>query len=349
MRCTALYNDVINSGIFNDISKKNLLLWLNGKDLARRAHVFIGTKCSYRCVFCYGNTKRSEDFYNYDDIVSYMDFLRDYGMTDIEITGGEPTEFSEIYKLVKNASDMFDNITIISNGSASVDMYKRLSEYVNEFLFSLHGYDEKSHMTITRNRESWKNIHNAIKACSERIIRINTTICRYNYNNLLEHARHVISLEIPNIRAVNYLPMNSWDDALTIHDYSVPYFWYYETLSDAVLEFENNTPNIELSIRYIPFCAVKKNIKKYVKTHIHHAIDHYDWAQELDGKTPHLELLDKNRNESIVNSILQKRKILYSKFTSCSVCKDRDLCDGFQNKQIEREYEYKEKYKQYFS
>ena len=29
-------------------------------------------------------------------------------------SGGEPTEFSEIYKLVKNASDMFDNITIIS-------------------------------------------------------------------------------------------------------------------------------------------------------------------------------------------------------------------------------------------
>lgn len=341
---TEMLNNTINSGVFNDVSKYSVLSWLSKHKLATRAHVFIGTRCSYRCVFCYGNERRNLDFLSYNDIISYMNFLKEYGITDVEITGGEPTEFPDIYQLVQYASSLFDKVVIITNGSASVDTYKKLSEYVTEFLFSLHGYDEKSHIQITGNKDSWKNIHRAIQACSERIIRVNTTICKYNYKNLYEYAQHIVSLNIPNLKAINYLPMNSWDDAISIRDSSVPYYMYYNTLKDSILFLKNYIPDVIISIRYVPYCVVSKDLMKYVKTHIQHAIDTYDWAQELDGVHTRYDIIHNNRVQNVTEAILQKRKILYSKFKFCSDCSYRDICDGFQTNQLTREYPYIQEY-----
>lgn len=308
------------------------------KKHARRGHVFLGYPCSYKCAFCYGNVSRAlHPFISKDSIIEYLKFIKAYGILDVEFTGGEPTIYPEndFLDILKFSKENFEKISIISNGCADLKYYRKLGEFADDFVFSLHGYDMLSHEKITGVAGSWKKINDAISGC-EKPVRINTTICRYNYEYLFEHACHV-SKNFSNIIAINYLPANSWDESMAIEDASVPYEKYSWQLAYSIMRI---CKDVKISIRYAPFCAFPEHIRPYVMGHVHHMYDAYDWNQELDGKTIYPEYLEHEYGFFSVAKIREKRKSLYRKFKFCVDCKYFHVCDGFQKNQIEREFPY---------
>lgn len=306
--------------------------------LTRRAHVFLGTKCSYKCAFCYGNNKRNIEFIKFDNIIKYIDFLYAYGINAVEYTGGEPIECNYILDVVKYVKEKYNlHQSIITNGSGDIDLYKKLYNLgVKDFLFSLHGYNKSSHEKITGILGSWDKINNVMKELQKNDItlRINVTICEYNYNNLIEQLLYIIE-NYPKVFMINYLPMNSWDNAIIRHDISVPYKLY----TDSFIELYKITKkyNIKMAIRYIPFCAVNKSLWPCIYNHLQHAYDIYDWNQELDGKNIYSEYLQHPYGYYTLQSILNKRKSLYVKFNFCTCCENFYICDGYQKNQIIRE------------
>lgn len=321
-------------------SKEKMLEPFKGKLQATRAHVFLGTKCSYHCKFCYGNGKRDAEFFPIEQVKEYIDFLYRYGIDEIEYTGGEPTECSYLPELVEWVRDTYNmRQCIITNGSGENyhDLYLK---GVEEFLFSLHGFNKESHNFITGKYDAWEKINKSMKeveSFQSALLRINVTICKYNYLFLEEQAKYIID-NFPTVFQVNYLPMNSWDEATKYEDISVPYDEYATILDKAVKVIRNNPfRRTRIAIRYIPYCKLSEDLHPYIYTHIHHAYDDYDWNQELDGRTIRYTYLDKPYGYYTVPSILNKRKSLYTKFDTCLKCNKFHICDGFQTNQLKRE------------
>ena len=244
----------------------------------------------------------------------------------------------ELEYILKIARNLFKKIAIITNGSAPLYYYKKIDRYIDEYLFSLHGYDEESHEKITGIKSSWERINNIIKWCdaNNKFIRINCTICKYNYTNLDIHAKYVID-NIKNVHSINYLPANSWDDAIANGDFSVPFYEYSEKIKEAINIIDDKCI---VSIRYVPFCVFSPDMRKYIKGHLQHMHDKFDWNQELDGKTIYNNYLKYNYGFFSLDSILKKRESLYAKFDFCMKCDCRNICDGFQKNQIQREIKY---------
>ena len=321
-------------------STEKMLEPFKGRTQARRAHVFLGTKCSYHCKFCYGNGERNEDFYPLERVKDYIKFLHEYGIEEIEYTGGEPTECSYLPELVEWVSETYGmRQCIITNGSG--DNYRELYlKGVTEFLFSLHGYNKESHTFITGRYDAWEKINRSMKEVEgfvDGLLRINVTICKYNYLFLEEQAQYIID-NFPTVFQVNYLPMNSWENATKYEDFSVPYAEYVDRLERAVGIIRSNPyRRTRIAIRYIPYCKLPEFLHPYVYDHIHHAFDDYDWNQELDGETIHFEYLSKSYGHYMISSILNKRKSLYTKFDVCLLCDKFHICDGVQRNQLKRE------------
>ena len=309
------------------------------KSLSRRAHVLLGTKCSYHCKFCYGNGKRENSFFDEKDVKNYINFLHEYGIRELEYTGGEPTECDYLLDMVRYVHETYHmKQSIITNGSGTESLYANLYEAgISEFLFSFHGYDETSHEKITGVKGSWRKINDTIKIVQnfeQSLLRLNVTICKYNYKNLEQQIEYIVQ-NFKRLFMINYLPMNSWDNSILYQDISVPYKYYTDMLM-RVLSYVKKY-NIKMAIRYIPYCVLNKELHPYVYNHIHHAYDEYDWNQELDGVTIHKEFLNHPYGYYTIPSILNKRESLYVKFKSCLSCDKFYICDGFQKNQLLRE------------
>lgn len=304
---------------------------------AKRGHVFLGNKCNYRCIFCYNKNLQNEDFYNNEKTKKYLNFIFEYGIRDVEFTGGEPSLYPNFNDLILFSKEKgFNNIAFITNGCNNKDYELYYNSGCNEILFSIHGYDEQSNYKITNDNKSWTRLINSIdKALKIGFkIRVNITICKYNFDKLYLHSELLNSIFGNNLFAINYLPMNSWDNSILNEDPSIAFYNYKDELSCAI----DNIKAERKAIRYIPYCAVNKKDYNYVYDQLQHIYDPYDWNRELDGKTIKTELLNMPYGYSSIDSVFNTRLALYTKFEKCLYCSMRYLCDGFQTNSLKREY-----------
>lgn len=317
--------------IFYQLCKFN-----SSSSISRRAHVSLGLKCSYKCSFCYYNKHRNSDFYSEDSIIQYLDFLYKYGIKDIEFTGGEPLEYDRksFLKIIEYASKKFSNIAIITNGTRKNGSLKDLfSAGINEVLFSLHGYNKTSHEKITGIKNSFNDIINSIdEAKANNIkVRINIVIHNNNYKDLVSHA-YLIKRYFHDVFAINYLPINTWDDAANNLSIVVPYSYYNDELYKSIILLKGNVERI--AIRYIPFCMVDRSLWKYVYNQAQHIYDKYDWNKELDGHTINTDLLNYPYGYFSKRTVYENRLNFYCKSKECIHCSNFYICDGVQKFQL---------------
>lgn len=95
----------------------------SGITFKNELYLRFGRECNATCETCWNKTLPPETF-NFDDIVKALSSLSPY-LDDIFIGGGEPTLKNEYLLKLRR---LFDNIntTVISNGSATSDIYKML-------------------------------------------------------------------------------------------------------------------------------------------------------------------------------------------------------------------------------
>ena len=338
--------DIWNSKYIHNICNRKGLVY-SRLPIARRGHIFLGNYCNYRCIFCYNKNLQNEKFYHKERIKQYIDFIFEYGIRDLEFTGGEPSLNNDLVELIYYSKNKgFKNIAFITNGFDNTYYKDYYQNGCNEILFSIHGYDEKSNYLITGFRDSWNRLLSSIDKSLKLgfKLRVNTTICKYNYNKLYLHSEKIKSIFGDNLFAINYLPMNSWDNSILDDDFSIPFYFYTDELSSSI----DNFKNVRKAIRYIPYCVIKDIYYKYIYNNLQHIYDPYDWNRELNGRDIDLRLLKYPYGYYSLDSVYNTRLALYVKFKRCLYCKLRYLCDGFQFNSISRE-EYYLKNNKYYS
>lgn len=109
------------------------------------ARVYITNACNLRCIHCYkysGNKAKNElKFCNWKEILQE---LRENGIQNISISGGEPFVFSGIYELIDYAvDDLGMEVTVLSNGIKIDFKYTSTLKKLKGIQLSIDGPTEK--------------------------------------------------------------------------------------------------------------------------------------------------------------------------------------------------------------
>lgn len=106
--------------------------------------VFFSDCCNFNCIYCYNSRPRSYKNINTDALLKWIvSFKKIYKIKKLYIMliGGEPTLHPDILTFIQRISiieDIF--ISIFSNFSANIDMYKQFLQYKNvDIKLTWHG------------------------------------------------------------------------------------------------------------------------------------------------------------------------------------------------------------------
>ncbi len=292
-------------------------------DINLRAKVDTGTKCNYKCSFCYYLKDLNSEEKDINIIKKEIDSFYNRGATSFDLSGGESSIHSKFFEIIKYCKQ-YGDVSMLSNGSRLYDYNFINTAYelgLNEIMFSLHGHDEKSHDKIVKYKNAFKHIMESIQNCLTLGIkfRINCTVDEsFNVEKYLKLMNQIQPSQI------NFLPINYWNDAndLEIIDYKM--------ISDKLKFFiDHYKVNIEINIRYIPFCFMK-GYEKYVVGIYQHIYDKGDWNIQLYENLN----TDKISVDKMFNLAHIDRCNSYIKPLECLQCKYKIICDGIEKQNI---------------
>ena len=315
--------------LFNFNSKK-FLKNLNDP-LTTRTRLFTGYTCNIDCKFCFYRGMKPKDIK--EDIYKQIELAKEYGITDFDISGGEPTILPYWFDLLGYlVRKEFRKIAVITNGYklSNIEFFQKSIDHgLNEVLFSLHAPDETMHDNLTGVKGSFKKVMKGIENALELgiLLRINTVVTNDNYKHMTEMAKLVNNIK-PH--SFNFLPFRIENSAEAKGNYI--------DLSESIKYIKESIDildkNIVINVRYVPFCLMI-GYEKYVCSYIQRMYDTYDWSEGIT------RILDCVRREIPVPRIIPKQTFQYEldetfetlklvsgyKFT-CLKCKNLYICEG---------------------
>ena len=270
----------------------------------RRVRLSTGLKCNIRCLFCYYNEELNTQDYSSDMIRKMLDLAWQYGIREIDFSGGEPTTRSDFPDLVCYARDKgFERICVITNGTriARRSYLEKLHwAGVNEILLSVHSSNtETAHKLSRRN-----NLHDLVLRSLDNIrdmgirLRINTVLNQENRHQIVDIARLVAQY---NPVAVNLICFNDWVNAASeTSKMAVRYSDVAEILREYVNILKKTVSKV--TVRYVPFCFLQ-GLEEHVCGILQNTFDNDEWIDSVkrlvtdmdrpDRVAAYYEMLDK--------------------------------------------------------
>jgi len=273
------------------------------RKLTDRAVLYVGFECNAKCRFCYYAEldKEQRKWKPLTKLKQEASMFRNvYNNKSVDITGGEPTIYPEIVKLVEFCDSIGLKPTIITNGIRTADK-KFLGELkkagLRDLLISVQGY--KTKMTkITGVKGHYKKILETFKNCNELGIpfRINCVIHKLNYQDLDKIARLVCKHGAKVVNFIVFNPYYKWTEKNKI-DFQARHSEISPYLSKAINEVEKH--GIECNVRYFPFCFLPKEQRHTIMNWMQLSYDEHEWDFAcVDSKT---EILTKKGWKTIHN------------------------------------------------
>lgn len=296
------------------------------RPINNRAKLDTGKLCNYNCEFCYYKKQLLERD-ALDVILKRVDYIAAYGITEIDLSGGESSVEPNWFKILEYCKDKFERISCLSHGGKFSDkefIQKSYDLGLREILFSLHGTSEEVHDKIVGKKGAFRNLLNAIANAHDIGIevRLNTTVYDLNYDNI-----DVEIIKACNPTQVNFIALNYWRDNADFKpiDYAAVCKYvkqYIRQLADYV----------EVNARYFPLCYMQ-GYEQYVRNHYDHIYDMKDWNKAIYNEQldTSVEYTHEQKVDQCFAEAERIRLQTCFKTTDCVKCKFFLVCDGIEN------------------
>lgn len=232
------------------IKKLALLLWY---------------RCNNNCVFCYCGDKKDKWEMSTQQAKEELESGRERGCSFVDFNGGEPSMRKDIMELVAHAKSLgYKTIAMTTNGR--MFSYKNFCHTItaaglNHVIFSLHGHTPELHDSLTRTKDSYKQVTAGMKNIREAnpsiYICTNTVINKKNFMYLPEIAKHNIALGADGCEFIFIHPrgnaLKNFDDIVPTLTDIVPYV-------GKVIQTGKSLGIGHLAVRYVPVCCVPGNV-----------------------------------------------------------------------------------------
>lgn len=176
---TVLSNGIIKNDVF--YPKKNLP--------SGTLRIVLTTECNYQCKYCFaeGEIDKNKRILKLEDLKKILKVSKEFGITNIKLTGGEPLLYPEMDNLLKYIRDIgIPYIDLTTNISClndkNIEMLNRYN--VNALTLSLNTLKEERFKDLS-NFNNYdlmiNNLNNVIEKFNGKI-RINCIIFDYKYS-----------------------------------------------------------------------------------------------------------------------------------------------------------------------
>ena len=257
----------------------------------KRAMIDVGRKCNMNCNFCYYKhlgDLRLESFTPSIDLECEINSAHKRGCNYIDFTGGEPTIYPEITRLIKHALSKDIKSCVITNAiCGDKTVQKILDSGVDDFLISLHGHSEEMHDKLTNKegaRRRQERFMNYLKGNFKNQFRFNAVIAKYNQNYLPELARYMVKWNPKIVNFINMNPHGDWSkDRQGTREVIADLRVAEVGLNEAINILEDH--GIGVNVRYYPMCRINKYYRRTVCNDLHVMFDPYEWDYKEMPKT----------------------------------------------------------------
>jgi MoaA/NifB/PqqE/SkfB family radical SAM enzyme len=262
--------------------------------LNRRGVIWLGQTCNIRCYFCYFLDKINAKSHPEHAMMSLekakamcRTLVDYYGCNSVDIQGGEPLVWGDIYKLVAYCNEIGLKPTLITNGIqlAKMSACVKLKEAgVYDLLFSVHGIGDTYDQIVGLPGGSEKQMQ-ALKNLREVGIpfRLNCVLSKPVVAELPQLAELTFS---SGARAMNFIAFNPFIDQTsgkrnveTVASYSE----VMNVLTPILDEFDRR--NVECNVRYFPFCVFEERHRKFSQNFQQIIYDLHEWEAASEAWT----------------------------------------------------------------
>lgn len=195
--------------------------------------LLLSYKCNSRCVYCFLPAHRREETLPLDEAVLRISRAREDGAQNIYFSGGEPTIYPDLIKLVKVSRELaFSNIILRTNGMrlAYPDYLEKLiSAGVNGFCVSVKSHISEIHEKLSRVEGGFEMLLSAIRNISASNARLEMDIFTHsqNYESLLEMTRFFYERSARNFNyqfiSSHFSPSGEFSELLVSESIAAPY------------------------------------------------------------------------------------------------------------------------------
>jgi MoaA/NifB/PqqE/SkfB family radical SAM enzyme len=161
------------------------------------AQWFITRKCNYRCLDCSIWKEQDENELSTEEIKRGMDILKEAGIVELVLSGGNPLLREDIGEIIDYATKRFVT-TVYDNGSIAAKKIDILKN-VDFVVLSIDSLDEKKQDYIKNVPGAWKNAMQTVEMLQKEGIKVSVapTISQVNLYEIVDLTNYFINRGIP--------------------------------------------------------------------------------------------------------------------------------------------------------
>lgn len=265
--------------------RKNGYFLTKQRSCYRRGVLWLGQTCNQRCSFCYfadaieSRFHPEHEFAPYDKAVAMCDTLRKtYNNNSVDIQGGEPTIYPRILELIKHCDSIGLKPTLITNALVldNIDTCKKYKDSgILDFLVSVHNIGDEHDRTV--------GVPGAHKRQMQALDNLNKVGIPFRFNTVLtneviDNLHKIVDIAIEKkARACNFIGFNLSLDQLKrrTRDNVTPNHRIKNSLPLVIDRLDSH--DIEVNIRYLPFCLFEDKYRKFVQNTKQTIYDLHEW------------------------------------------------------------------------
>jgi molybdenum cofactor biosynthesis enzyme MoaA len=178
-----------------------------------RCELLLTDFCNFKCPYCRGVNKKNKKQLSFEDAKYIVDLWTKDNLKNIRFSGGEPTLWKDLTKLVAYTKERgVERIALSTNGSANLELYKELiAAGVNDFSISLDACCSSTGDTMSGGvKGSWQTVVENIKELSKiTYVTVGVVLTEENvadFNDIIEFADN--ELNVSDIRVISAAQWN---------------------------------------------------------------------------------------------------------------------------------------------
>jgi MoaA/NifB/PqqE/SkfB family radical SAM enzyme len=154
-------------------------------------------RCNFRCRGCNVWSAQDTKELSTKDVKNGLDILRQLGVIDIVLSGGNPLLREDIGEIIEYASRFFLT-TVYDNGSMAVEKISAL-RHADLVAISIDSLDPDRNDYIRGVRGAWQNAMNAVEVLRGQGISVGVapTISQFNLYEILDFTKYFVNRDIP--------------------------------------------------------------------------------------------------------------------------------------------------------
>ena len=154
-------------------------------------------KCNFRCRGCNVWREQDDKELSTQEVKRGLDILRDLGVVDLVLSGGNPLLREDIGEIVQYASRYFI-VTVYDNGSMALKK-KQALQYADLVAISIDSLDPQKNDYIRGVKGAWKDAMKAVEELHKQGISVGVspTISQLNIHEILDFTRYFLSKDVP--------------------------------------------------------------------------------------------------------------------------------------------------------